>query len=1104
VNSDIRRWLETNGFGQYADVFEAQQIDMEVLPQLTEHHLREIGIPLGPCLKLLSAIARSQLSDATRDFCRAERRRLTVMFVDLVGSTALSARLDPEDLRQIISTYHSIIADKATLFQAYVAQYFGDGALLYFGYPQAHEDDPQRSVLTALRITRTLSTMPPIKGERLTVRVGIATGLVVVGDMQRTGVRPETWVIGETPNLAARLQGLAAPGEIIVSASTRALLGNSFDIKDLGPQTLRGIPAAVAAYQIMGERAVTTRFDARPSSRPNTLIGRQAELARLQELWARVRGGCGQCVLTTGEAGIGKSRLIHALLDSLADEPHIHIRNQCSPHHTDSPLFPISQQIMRAAGFVAADSMDTKLDRLETLLGRTESEGVGLIASVIGLDASRYAALPATPQQQRVQMFDALLKQLVRAAREQPVVWILEDAHWVDPTTLELLQRSLSHVAQLRLMVILTARPEFSADLSVHGEVQRIELGRLDRRHAEDIVTGLTPGKRLPPELVTEIVGKADGVPLFLEELTKTMLESDLVHETENEFVLDQCRTRIAVPASLHDTLMARLDHLQPYKEVAQTAACIGREFEYELLAEVSHSPEPTLRDALQRLEQAGIILRHDAIEDGNYAFKHALLRDAAYESLLNANRQRIHARLLSTLERRTGSAPQVMAQHAAQAGLHEEAIRYWQHAATQSLARPAYREAIAHITQAIESAGQLEPGREREQYRLSLWVALGQASIPLHGYGNSLTASAFGHARQLAAEIGDSPHRFSIEYASWVAHYVRGEQDDALATAHRIIEQAGAQDGLRLAGTRALGISQMMTGTPLHAEQTFAEAERLAQTLRDRSEGRRLAVANRFAAEPEVATQFHVSLTLWSLGRIDEARSLALRAVAAARDIGHAHTLGHALAHAAIFAVVNREVPLALTLSMETIKFAEKHEMELWRGYGYALHGCALALQGALSNSRTFMDEGFKSLEYTQTGAMVPMYHAMHARSLAMLGLLDEAAAHVRFVDTELQSGSQRYFWSVCHRLLGDYARQSPGVPLEEVEHRYQSALLTAREQGAIAWELEAAASLASCWAGNERRADARQLIAPLLASFVQGLTSTVYQAASALLASL
>jgi predicted ATPase/class 3 adenylate cyclase len=1098
VNPDVRRWLETNGFGHYGDVFEAQQIDMEVLPQLTEQHLREMGIPLGPSVKLMNAIGR--LCDSRR----AERRRMTVMFVDLVGSTALSVRLDPEDLRPIITTYHSIIKEKATLFQAHVAQYFGDGALIYFGYPQAQEDAAQRSVLTALRITRALATMQPIKGERLAARIGIATGLVVVGDVLSTGMTPESWVIGETPNLAARLQQLAAPGEIIVSGNTRALLGNSFEMRDLGPQTLRGIPTAVAAYQIIGESVMPIRFDARPSSQPNTLVGRQAELARLQDQWSRVRAGCGQVVLTIGEAGIGKSRLIHALLDSLADEPHIHIRNQCSPHHTDSPLFPISQQIMRAAGFLAADGMEAKLDRLETLLGRTEAESMGLIAAVLGLDSSRYGPLAATPQQQRVQTFDALTKQLARLARDRPVVWILEDAHWVDPTTLELLQRSLSQVQQLRLMIILTARPEFSHDLSSYGDVQCIELGRLDRRHAEDIVTGMTPGKRLPPELVAEIVGKADGVPLFLEELTKTMLESDLMRETEDAFVLDQGRARIAVPASLHDSLMARLDHLQPYKEVAQTAACIGREFEYALLAEAAPWPESTLHEALRRLEQAGIILRRDSIEEGQYAFKHALLRDAAYESLLNANRQRIHARLLGTLERMPGSAPQVMAQHAAQAGLLAEAIRYWQAAASQSMARPAYREAIAHITQAIEAAARLAPGRERDQVLLSLWVALGQASTPLHGYGNSQTAAAFAQARQLATAIGDSPHRFSIEYAKWFAHYVRGEQDEALETAHRIIEQAGTQDGLRLAGTRTLGISLMMTGAPVLAEQTFTEAERIAQALRDRSEGRRLAVANRFAAEPEVATQFHVALTLWSLGRIDDARCLAQRAVAAAREMGHAHTLGHALAHGAIFAVVSRELPLALALSMETIEFAEKHDMELWRGYGYALHGVAFALQGALSSSQTFLEEGLRSLEYSQTGAMVPVYHAVHARSLALLGRLDAAAAHVRAVEQELQSGSQRYFWSDCQRLLGDYARHSPGVPSQEIERRYQRAMMIAREQQAIAWELEAATSLANWWANSERPGDARRLIAPLLASFTQGMNSTVYQTASNLLGSL
>ncbi len=1107
MKSDVRRWLETNGFGEFADLFEAHRIDAEALPLLTEQHMREMGIPLGPRVKLLAAIARSFASgtDPRGPLPKAERRRLTVMFVDLVGSTALSVRLDPEDLRRVINAYQAIIATKAVLFDAHIGQYLGDGALLYFGYPRAHEDDAERSALAALAIMHELATTQPVHGERLVARIGIATGLVVVGDVHRTGALAERAAIGETPNLAARLLKLAAPGEIVVSERTRALLGNRFDIVDLGPQTLDGMQAPTLAYRIAGERMLESRFDARPASRPNAVVDRLREQTLLQQLWMQARNGKGQFVLITGEAGIGKSCLLHALLDSLAHETHYRIRNQCSPYHTDSALFPPSQQLLQATHFLPGDSTDAKLDRLESALPRVEREDLCLIAALLGLDGSaRYGALTTTPQQQRLRTFEALMNQVARLAEERPVVWILEDAHWIDPTTLELLQRYVKHVARLPLLVVVTARPEFPHDLTAHGTVTHIELTRFGRTHAEEVISSLTRSKALPSDLLREIIAKADGVPLFLEELTKAMLESGLVHETEDAFLLDRAWSQIAVPASLHDSLMARLDHLQPYKEVAQTAACIGREFDYELLSSISHLPESTLREALQGLEQAGLVFRGTSVQGSHYVFKHALLRDAAYESLLNANRQQIHARLVGVLERIPDSAPQVIAQHAAQAGLVEQAITYWQKAAMQSMARPAYREAIAHLTQAIKLADTMGPDRRWLECRLTLWVTLGQASIPLHGYGNSQTAVAFAQARKLAEEVGDSPLRFSIENANWSAHYVRGEQAEALATAYRTVEQAGEREGLRLLGMRALGLSLMMTGDPVAAERTFAESEQLAWRLRERSRGtraRRLAVADRYAADPEIATQFHIALTWWSLGRIEEAEQLAAKAIADARDIGHAHTLGHALAHGAIFAVVDRDVPLALSLSAEAIEYAEKHDMELWHGYGYALHGFALALHGAHADAQVFLEQGIISFERTQTGAMVPIHRAMYALTLTTLGLFDQAQVHIQAVESEMRNGAERYFWPGCQRLLGDCASLRPTARRDEPEEIYQLALSIARQQRAVSWELEVATSLARWWAKRGEHTAARKLLTPLLASFRQGLNSTVCREAAELL---
>lgn len=1121
---DVRKWLEAGGFGRYAELFEANEIDGEALLALTDEHLKELGIALGPRVKVLKAIAQLASPAASGTAVEsgspsgpavagatavavAERRQLTVMFVDLVGSTALSGRLDPEDLRAVIRSYQKAVAVEVARYDGHVAQYLGDGVLAYFGYPVAHEDEAERAVRAALAVLGAVAAMRATGGESLAARIGIATGLVVVGDLLGEGTTKEHAVVGETPNLAARLQGIAVPGQVVVSARTRALIGHLFELQNLGPQNLKGITVPIVAYAVAGERPVESRFEAHSAGRLGAMVGRDGELALLQERWRTAAAGEGQLVILTGDAGIGKSRIVRALQDALAAEPHVRINYQCSPHYIDSAMFPVIQQLMRAAGIGPADSVDARLDRLEALLGGTAvtgAEDFALIAALLGIEgAQRYGPLKLTPQQQRQRTFDSLINQSILLARSRTLLIVLEDAHWIDPSTLELITLSVEHLAASRVMILITARPNFEHDFGKRRDVSRIVLNRLGRAQIEAVVNRVAGGKALPEELMKEIADKTDGVPLFAEELTRTMLESGSLQETEDAFVVDRSMQRLAVPASLHDSLMARLDRLQPVKEVAQTAACIGRDFDYRLLAAILPLGDEALRDALSRLAQAELVFRHGTPPQSHYAFKHALVRDAAYESLLKSKRQEIHGRLATALEAMPETPPELFAHHATQAGLKEKAIDGWQKAAARAVARPAYKEAIAHLNQAIRLAEQMGDSPPWLERRLLLVLALGQASIPLRGYGHMQTVAAFTRAQELAGAMSDAPHRFSILYALWGAHYVRGEQDKALQTAGEMV--AGAQrdgnQGHMITAVRSMAISQMITGAPASAEESFRHAMRLSGPSRQHSPEQRVALAQRFAAEPDIATQFHFGLTLWGLGHVGQARRLVDDALAEARAMRHVHTLGHALAHASIFAVVCRNTDQALALSAETMEFAAKHDLEMWKGYGSILNAFALALTGDVAASAAVMESGFSYMARTQTGAMVSIHHALHAYTLATLGRSEEAGRHAEIVGNELRSGSERYFWPECQRLLGDYLRLCPDSNPSAVEAAYERAMSVARAQQAKSWELYAALSLARHWEGQGERRKALELLGPVHAGFAEGRDLRAYKDAAALI---
>jgi class 3 adenylate cyclase len=675
----IADWLQNIGLGQYAQRFAENDITFAILPHLTDQDLKELGVTsLGHRRQLLLAIA--EMSSVQKDPATppsaaphdtAERRQVTVMFSDLVGSTALSARMDPEDLREVISAYQKCVTETVGSVGGFVANYMGDGVLVYFGYPQAHEDDAERAVRAGLELVATVGSLKT--RVTLQTRVGIATGLVVVGDLVGSGGAQEQSIVGETPNLAARLQAIAEPNRVLIAEGTRKLLGTLFDLEDLGPKDLKGIAGPVRAWAVLRPSSVGSRFEALHGAGLTALVGREEEIELLLRRWSRAKSGEGQVVLLSGEAGIGKSRLTASLLERLATEPHTHLRYFCSPQHTDSALYPVIGQMERAAGFVHDDNPQARLDKLDALLAQTSTPArdAALFAELLSLsNDGRYPALALMPQQRRQRTLEALTSQLAGLACRQPVLMVFEDAHWIDPTSLEALSRMIERIRSIPLLLIVTFRTEFAPPWVGQAHVTSLTLNRLGEREVAAIIRRLVGNKQWAADVMAEIVERTDGIPLFVEEMTKAVLESE--GEGEARRTDGAVPPPVpAVPASLQASLMARLDRLGPAKEVAQIGAAIGRRFSHALLASVVRQPEAELESELDRLVAAGLLFRQGAPPDATYLFKHALVQDTAYGTLLRNQRQELHARIAKVLEQEfqdiIGTQPETLAHHYSQ-----------------------------------------------------------------------------------------------------------------------------------------------------------------------------------------------------------------------------------------------------------------------------------------------------------------------------------------------------------------------------------------------------------------------------------------------------
>ena len=1112
----IAEWLASIGLGEYAQRFADNGIDHSVLRDLTEQDLTQLGVLLGHRRKMLRAIAdldgaplapaEKAAAPVPRD--EAERRHLTVMFCDLVGSTALSARLDPEDLWRVNTAYQACIEEVIGQYQGMIARIMGDGALCYFGYPRAQEDDAEQAVRAGLALVDAVATLRTTAEAALQVRIGIATGTVVVSELLIHEGPTEQAVVGETPNLAAGLQKLADPGTVLICPSTRRLIGEHFDYHFLGPIALKGWAEAVPVWQVLGTSGVESRFEAMHRTKLPPLLGREEETELLLRRWRHATQEEGRVVVLTGEPGIGKSHITLAFDERLQSEPHVTLRYFCSAHHTNSALFPFIAQLERAASFEHRDLPTEKLSKLEALIAQStpDPERVAVLANLFALPASdRYPLQEMSPQKRKEQTFAALLAQLASTAARQPVFMIFEDAHWIDPTSLELLATIVEHVPKLRVLLLVTARPEFTQPWPSYAHMTTIPLTRLGRRDGAALIERVTGGKTLPNEVMDEILARTDGVPLFIEELTKTMLESELLHERDGRYVLMHPLPSLAIPTTLHASLMARLDRLAPVREVAQIGAVAGRDFHFELLNAVAGLPKARLAEALDQLVRSELIFRRGEIPHAVYTFKHTLVRDAAYAGLLKSRRVHLHAAIASALEQQfpevVQTQPETLARHLTEAGMIEKAIGYWLKAGKSAALRSANLEAIAHLERGIELTGHLPASEGKDKSELDLHLVLGPCLIATQGPAASKAVGTFSRAHELCKRLGEPPEHLQVMFWLATVNVVRGELPqglDAIAGLPSAAEALGNTPAL-INGIRGQGMILMFMGRVVEAREAL---ERAHQTFGASLEADRMA-ARAAGQDAGVATLALMSWVLWILGDVDGAVTRMSLALERADEVNHAHSNAYACYYASVLHALRGEPAIAQGYAERCLVISEQHGFRQWLGLSRAIRGVCAA---ALNESGGRLDEVKAALdEYQRAGYQVGITAQFVLLCPALLHRHESEAA-LEVIDQGLSivgHNSERFFEAELYRLKAR-ALHIRAAPDAEVESLLDQALRTARSQKARSLELRAATDLAKLWIKQDKRAEARNVLEPIYSSFSEGFETRDLKEAKAILVEL
>ena len=1027
----------------------------------------------------------------------AERRQVTVMFCDLVGSTALSARLDPEDLREVIASYHKCAGEIVRRFGGFVSQYLGDGVLVFFGYPRAHEDDAERAVRAGLELIAAVAGLNTRAS--LQTRVGIATGLVVVGDLVDAGGSQERGIIGETPNLAARLQGIAEPNMIVIAEGTRKLLGNLFELQDLGAKGIKGIAGSVRVWAALRASYVESRFEALHASGLTALVGRDEEVELLMRRWKQAKMGEGRAALISGEPGIGKSRLTAALSEHIGTEPHTRLRYFCSPHHQDSALYPFIVQLERAAGFARDDTVEAKLGKLRALLvpSTRGDDDIALLSELLSLPSSA-ADLNLSPQRRREKLFDAMLRQLEAESRHRAVLMVFEDAHWIDPTSRELLDLTVDRVRRLPVLLVVTFRPEFQHAWGGQPHVTMAALNRLGGRDGAALVERLAGNAGLPEEIVDEIVARADGVPLFVEELTKAVLETGDRDNRVAPVMATKSLAALSVPATLQASLMARLDRLGPApKDVAQIGAVLGREFAYELIEPVAQRDEMELQAALGQLSDARLLFCRGTAPHSSYAFKHALVQDAAYDMLLRGRRQELHARVAAALEQDFADLverqPELLAHHLTGAGDTERAVDQWLKAGQHAAERFAHLEAIRHYERGVAALSSLPEGPARDGREIELQLARGLSLFTAEGFASVEAAGAYTRARALAEQRGDSRQQFMAVYGLWQSANGAGMIRECRRLSDRLLQltAGNADEGLHLQARHSAWATGMFAGEPAAAREHSEAGRRLYDPERHRSHHQYYG-----GHDPGVCAGSIGALVHWLLGYPDKGLTIGNEALALAERLAHPFSLELALLFNAMLRLDRGEPEMAL----QRVKAAETLASEQRLGFVWEprfLRGAALSTQGAFEEAAACLREGLA----TRIGALTirPYGLARLAEAMARQGEHKAALAAARD-GLKVQERSGYGQWDAeLHRLEGIALL---GLNrLEEGQAALEEALRIARRQQAKAYELRAATSLARLWGEQGRPAKARELLVPAYGWFTEGFDTADLKNAKTLL---
>lgn len=1134
-------WLTSVGLEKYAPRFEEHEITPDLLAHLTESDIDGLGLPIGPRRRLvveIKRLAEAAASAATTPSSHArpsktpssskrsgreltaERRQLTVMFCDLVGSTALSEKLDPEELRELIRAYRSTCADIAERYEAHVAQYLGDGLMIYFGWPTAHEDEAQRGARAALEMLDAVRALPlphinggpSSAGKPLAIRIGLATGPVVAGESEGDDAEARL-AIGETPNLAARLQSLARPNEIVIAPTTRKLLGDAFELSELGEHALKGFAQPVAAFRVDAIKRSEGRFvAAHAGMKLSPLVGRADETTEMVRVWQRAVALEGSAVAIMGEPGIGKSRLLQAFRERIHDR-HEELHLQCSPYHVNSALYPVIEQLESAARFAREDSADQKLDKLDALLAKARLDvptSAALLAPLFALPADRYPKLSLSPQKRKEQTLETIARFIEMRARASALLLVVEDTHWIDPTSEELLELLLARIARLAVMMVTTHRPEKSPAWFERPGVCSLTLSRLDRSDGARIVAGVAMGRALPTEVLERILARTDGVPLFVEELTTSLLESGLLRLEADRWTLRGSIDDASIPTSLRDSLMARLDRLEGCKEIAQIGACIGREFSYRLIAKVAPLTGPALEEALERLADAGLVGRRHEPPAATYTFKHALVQDAAYDSLLKSRRKELHTAIARAIaqESTRHAEPEWIAHHHTQAGNLSEAVPLWRQAGELAVERLALREAVAHFEKGLALVGQLSPSGERDRLELSIREPLNAAFTGLRGWAAPEVAHNAEAILRLTAALGDKQSEILALWWMWTTTITQGRIGDSSEWARRMLaegEAAAASTGdepggldadLRLFGLAATMVQHLLQGE-LRASREAADRV-LAQYDPRRAERWIQLTGHDLRTFVEV---YACQLT-WMLGYPDRAVRDSDAAVAHARTVGHAFNLVWAITFSAYVHAYRRDDEPLFARIEEADRLAKEQGIAFISQVSVPqARGVAHIHAGRPADALPLLRQGLA--DWTSRGGhvRVPYLKASVAEALALEGDIDGALEAIEACLEQIaRPGWQEREWLAEVLRVKGFILVRAGRAAD-AEPVLRASIEVAQKQEAKSWELRSATTLARLLVDEGRGDEARATLAPVYAWFTEGFASKDLVVARALL---